>query len=167
QVERAPDAVAMVFGGRFLSYRQLNVRAERLARRLRGLGVAPETTVGIAVERVPEVVVGLLGILKAGGVYLPLDASYPEERLAFMLRDAGARVVLTEGAATELPSGWQGQTTPAVGRTTSRSFKVFQSSSVSTFALVRPSTQQGQDLRVPMSPDHPAYVIYTSGSTGP
>ncbi|MCP4660133.1 MAG: amino acid adenylation domain-containing protein, partial [bacterium] len=119
----------------------------------------------------PEVIVGLLGILKAGGVYLPLDASYPGERLAFMLQDAGARVVLTEGTATEavsrcLPSGWQGQTTLAVGRTTSRSFKVPQSSSESTFARDCPSTQHGQELPVPMSPDHLAYVIYTSGSTG-
>ncbi|MCP4660487.1 MAG: AMP-binding protein, partial [bacterium] len=92
QVEARPDARAVVCGPTMLSYRELDERASRLAHHLRELGVVPEVLVGIAAERRPEVVVGLLGILKAGGVYLPLDPSHPEERLAFQLRDAGARV---------------------------------------------------------------------------
>ncbi|MCP4664032.1 MAG: amino acid adenylation domain-containing protein, partial [bacterium] len=104
QVEARPDARAVVCGPTIVSYRELDERASRLAHHLRELGVAPEVVVGIAAERRPEVVVGLLGILKAGGVYLPLDPSHPEERLAFQLRDAGARVLLVcESAAERLP----------------------------------------------------------------
>ena len=96
QVERTPDAVAVAFQDRQLTYRQLNERANQLARHLQGLGVGPDTLVGICMERSPEMVVGLLGILKAGGAYVPLDPSYPGERLAFMLRDSGAPVLLTD-----------------------------------------------------------------------
>ncbi|MCP4549380.1 MAG: amino acid adenylation domain-containing protein [bacterium] len=85
QVERTPDAVAVVFEERHLTYRELNRRANQLAHHLQGLGVGPEVLVGICVERSLEMVVGLLGILKAGGAYVPLDSAYPEERLAFML----------------------------------------------------------------------------------
>ena len=87
QVERAPEAVAVVFEDEQLTYRQLNERANQLARHLQGLGVGPDTLVAICLERSLEMVVGLLGILKAGGAYVPLDPSYPKERLAFMLRD--------------------------------------------------------------------------------
>ncbi|MCP4663456.1 MAG: AMP-binding protein, partial [bacterium] len=109
QVEARPDARAVVCGPTMLSYRELDERARRLADHLRELGIGreagpPEVVVGIAAERRPEVVVGLLGILKAGGVYLPLDPSLPEERLAFQLGDAGARVLLVcESAAERLP----------------------------------------------------------------
>ena len=106
QVERSPDAVAVVFGDESLTYGALNRRANRLARRLRGMGVGPEVLVGLCVERSLEMVVGLLGILKAGGAYVPLDPAYPKERLAFMLEDTGARVVLTQESLREsLPEG--------------------------------------------------------------
>jgi aspartate racemase len=82
QVERTPDAVAVVFEDQQLTYRQLNARANQLARYLQGLGVGPEVLVGICVERSLEMVVGLLGVLKAGGAYVPLDPAYPTERLA-------------------------------------------------------------------------------------
>ena len=98
QAARTPDAVAVVFEERTLSYAALDAHANRLAHHLQSLGVGPETMVGLCVERSPEMVVGLLGILKAGGAYLPLDPDYPPERLAFMLADAGCPVLVTQAA---------------------------------------------------------------------
>src|SRR5262249_6188593 len=95
QVERSPEAVAVVFDQEQLTYAELNGRANQLARHLRKLGVGPEVRVGICLERSFEMVVGLLGILKAGGAYLPLDPEHPRERLSFMLEDALLPVVLT------------------------------------------------------------------------
>jgi hypothetical protein len=96
QVKRTPDAVAVVEDRAQLSYRELNERANQLAHYLCGLGVGPETCVGICVERSLEMVVGLLSILKAGGAYVPLDPSYPQERLGFMVKDAQLPVLLTQ-----------------------------------------------------------------------
>jgi non-ribosomal peptide synthetase component F len=96
QVERTPDATAVIFKGKKLTYRQLNARANQLAHRLRGLGVGPDVLVGICVERSIEMMVGLLAILKAGGAYVPLDPNYPRERLAYMLTDSNAQVILTQ-----------------------------------------------------------------------
>ena len=100
QAARTPDAVAVMFEERRLSYAELEAHANALAHHLRGLGVGPETVVGLMLERSPEMVIGLLGILKAGGAYLPLDPNYPAERLAFMLADAGAAVLVTQDALT-------------------------------------------------------------------
>src|SRR5207248_74364 len=88
QVERTPEAVAVVFDRQQLTYRELNQRANQLAHYLQKLSVGPDVLVGICVERSLEMVVGLLGILKAGGAYVPLDPTYPSERIAFMLEDA-------------------------------------------------------------------------------
>src|SRR5688572_15081345 len=88
QVRRSPEALAVSCGSVQMSYRQLNEQANRVAHRLRKLGVGPETRVGICMERCAKNVIGLLGILKAGGAYVPLDPEYPGERLAFMLSDA-------------------------------------------------------------------------------
>ena len=101
QVERTPEAVAVVYEAEQLTYAELNGRANQLAHYLRGLGVGPEVLVGICVERSLEMVVGVLGILKAGGAYVPLDADYPLERLSFMLEDAGVGVLLTQARLEE------------------------------------------------------------------
>src|SRR5476649_1041236 len=95
QVQRTRDAPALVFGATTLTYAQLNARANQLAHALREQGVGPDVLVGLCVERSVEMVVGLLAILKAGGAYVPLDPEYPQERLAFMVADAGATVLLT------------------------------------------------------------------------
>ena len=96
QVERTPDAVAVVFENQQLTYQELNCRANQLAHYLQSLGVGADVLVGICVERSLEMVVGLLGILKAGGAYVPLDPDYPTERLSFMLEDAQVPVLLTQ-----------------------------------------------------------------------
>jgi amino acid adenylation domain-containing protein len=94
----APDAPAVISGGRTLAYGELDRRANRLAHHLRSLGVGPDVPVGVAVERSPELIVALLGVLKAGGAYVPLDPATPEERRAYILADAGAAVLLTASA---------------------------------------------------------------------
>jgi amino acid adenylation domain-containing protein len=96
QVEQAPEAVALTFQGRQISYHELNRRSNQLARYLQVYGIGPEVKVGICFERSPELVIGILGILKAGGAYVPLDPSDPLERLAFIVRDSGMQVLLTQ-----------------------------------------------------------------------
>jgi amino acid adenylation domain-containing protein len=148
QIESRPDAVALVYEGARLTYRELDQRANQLARYLQKLGVGPEVLVGLCVERSLEMVVGLLGILKAGGAYVPLDPTYPAERLAFMLEDSGAPVLVTQQhLLSQLPD-------PAA--------KV-----VCLDADAAVLARQSQAVPVSgATPDHLAYVIYTSGSTG-
>ena len=98
QIERTPDAVALVAGHERLTYRELGAWAGRLARRLAALGVGPEVRVGVCLSRSPALVATLLGILEAGGTYVPLDPNYPQGRLGFMLEDAGAALIVTETA---------------------------------------------------------------------
>ena len=150
QVERAPDAIAVEFEDKQLSYRQLNERANKLARHLQRLGVGPDTLVALCVERSLEMVVGLLGILKAGGAYVPLDPSYPSERLAFMLRDSGALLLLTHQRLRD-------QLAPG-----SHGVKVLcLDADWRTIA-----TSATQNPKCGATPENLAYVIYTSGSTG-
>ena len=96
QAALSPEAVAVYFRDRRLSYRDLNAQADRIALGLQGLGIGPEKVVGICAERSIETLVAVLGILKAGGAYLPLDPAYPSERLSFILQDSGAEALLTE-----------------------------------------------------------------------
>jgi amino acid adenylation domain-containing protein len=147
-----PKAPALVCAGRSLSYSELEVRSAALARRLRALGVGgggPETVVGVYLERSPEALVAMLGILRAGGTYLPLDPLYPRERLTFMLEDSGAAVLVTrEGLRAELPSA-----SPLVVCLDG----VGEGSSVSAAGAA------GIDA---VDPSGLAYILYTSGSSG-
>ncbi len=145
-----PDAVAVRCEDRQLTYRDLDEQAERLAGRLRRLGVGPEVLVGLCAERSLGLVVGMLAILKAGGAYLPLDPGYPAERLAFMLADAGANVVMVGKSARA-----------AVSATANVRFVEIED------ALAGPEPEPS-DLppRAASRPEDLAYVIYTSGSTG-
>ncbi|NET12210.1 MAG: amino acid adenylation domain-containing protein, partial [Okeania sp. SIO1H6] len=148
QVQKTPDAVAVVFEKQQLTYQQLNTKANQLAHYLQSLGVKPETLVGICINRSPEMIVGLLGILKAGGAYVPIDPSYPTERLAYMLQDAAMPVLLTsESVLPSLPE---------------HSAQVIcLDTNWDTIA-----NQSIENPVIEVTPDNLAYVIYTSGSTG-
>src|SRR5262249_59429812 len=106
---RTPDAVAVVFENEALSYGELEMRANQLAHYVRRRGVGPEVVVGLCLERSLEMIVALLAILKAGGAYLPLDPSYPRERLALMLADARAPMVVTHSAVRERFGSYDGE----------------------------------------------------------
>ena len=149
QAARTPDAPAIISGDRTITYAELDAQSNRLAHHLRGLGVKPETVVALCVERSPEMLIGLLGILKAGGAYLPLDPNYPRERLAFMLADAGAAVLITKR--------------PLLDR-----FDGISAPELVLLEAEQPLFRQYPDAApaIILDPRHPAYVIYTSGSTG-
>ncbi|HEY0737984.1 MAG TPA: amino acid adenylation domain-containing protein [Herpetosiphonaceae bacterium] len=145
---RTPDATAMIFGNRSLSYAELNDRANRLAHYLRSLGVGPETRVGLCLDRSLSLAVGVLGILKAGGAYVPLDPAYPQARLRYMLHNSEIAVLLTqEQLADTLP--------------TEQIRVVCLDRDWSTIAQA-----SADDPHSGATPDNLAYVIYTSGSTG-
>jgi amino acid adenylation domain-containing protein/natural product biosynthesis luciferase-like monooxygenase protein len=148
QAARTPEAVAVVYEDDRLIYGELDRRSNLLAHHLRGLGVGPEVVVGLCVERSLEMVVGLLGILKAGGAYLPLDPSYPLERLAYMMSDANAPVVVTQQHLAEQLPGHDGQ----VVRIDADWERIAQHPDAAPLNTTLPSNV--------------AYVIYTSGSTG-
>ncbi len=148
QVERSPDAAAVVLAEQQLTYRELNARANQLARHLRSLGVGPDVLVGLCVERSLDMVVGLLGILKAGGAYVPLDPSYPAARLAFMLQDAQAQVLLTQVRLLDRLPAHAGRTLCL-----DRDWPII-------------ATQPATNATTAASATNLAYVIYTSGSTG-
>ena len=161
QVERTPDAIAVVFENQYLTYQELNARSNQLAHHLQALGVGPEVLVGICVERSLEMVVGLLGILKAGGAYVPLDPAYPEERLSFMLLDSQVQVVIRsqESGVRSQESGVRSQ--ESVGILPCSPLPVFLDADWEIIA------QQSQTNPVSgVRSSNLAYVIYTSGSTG-
>jgi len=169
QVERTPDAVAVTCEDQDLTYRELNRRANRLARRLRTVGVGPEVRVGLCMERSLDLVIGMLGVLKAGGAYVPLDPGYPLERLAFMLQDCRAPVLLTQqrlaqrlgGPADTLSSSDGDGQASAKEALPARPLVICLDADQETVAR-----QSGQDLPRLATPESPAYVLYTSGSTG-
>ncbi|TFI53961.1 amino acid adenylation domain-containing protein [Mastigocladus laminosus UU774] len=148
QVEKTPDAIALIFENQQLSYRELNRRANQLARYLQQLGVKPEVLVGICVERSLSMVIGLLAILKAGGAYVPLDPSYPQEHLAYMLEDSQPGVLLTQQYLLENISNHKAQVI-CIDSDWEKIANENTDNPISNITL-----------------DNLAYVIYTSGSTG-
>lgn len=148
QAERTPDAIAVIFEEQFLTYQQLNTKANQLAHYLQTMGVKPDSLVGLCVTRSLELIVGCLGILKAGAAYLPLDPAYPADRLAFMLADSEASVLLTQTSLlTMLPQ---------------HSAKVVCLDTDWAEIAKQPQT----NLTTQITPESLAYTIYTSGSTG-
>ena len=147
QVERDPDKIAVVFESQQLTYKELNQKANQLAHYLQSLGVTRETRVGICLERSEKMLIGLLGILKAGGTYIPLDPVFPQERLMFMVEDSGVNILITESVekryitsvhnVINIDNDWK---------------------------LI--TQQSDENLPPQTTPEHLAYIIYTSGSTG-
>ncbi|MEM7714779.1 MAG: amino acid adenylation domain-containing protein, partial [Cyanobacteria bacterium P01_A01_bin.68] len=147
QVEKTPDSIAIVWENQQLTYKELDIRSNQLAHYLIILGVKPETRVGICVERRIDMIIGLLGILKAGGAYVPLDPAYPQERLSYMLADAGVSVLIKNSE--------------------------FEITNRESFNVVNLATDWNQitqestaNINVKVEPENLAYIIYTSGSTG-
>jgi amino acid adenylation domain-containing protein len=163
RVTAAPEAPALRFGGRELTYRELDVRAARIAGRLRRHGVQRGTPVALALERGLDLVPAILGVLRAGGFYVPLDAAYPRERLELMLADVAAPVLVTQEALLErLPvqpsSDGAGPTVLCVDRP--------DPERAAPAAAAHGESREARDEIERPGPDDPAYVIYTSGSTG-
>ena len=150
QARATPDAVAVACAGQSLTYRQLSVRADRLAVKLVREGIGPESLVGLALPRSADLVVALLGILKSGAGYVPLDPRYPSRRLRFLLSDAAPRLIITDTETAK--------TLPAHG---------LPCCHLDTLDLDAGCGERTDETRVePLRPDHLAYVMYTSGSTG-
>ena len=155
RVARTPDAVAVVFGDVEVSYGELNVRVNRLARYLIGVGVGPERLVGVVVGRSVEMMVALLAVVKAGGAYVPIDPEYPPERVRFMLDDARLATVLT---TTELAANLPDLDVPMV--------VLDDPATVARVEQLAAGDVVDGERVGSLRPGHPAYVIYTSGSTG-
>ena len=148
QVERSPEAIALVYGEKQLSYQELNCSANRLAHYLRSMGVGAESRVGLSMERTAEMVIGLLGILKSGGAYVPLDPAYPAERLRFIIEDAGIEILVTQQALlSSLPE-----------------VEINPICVDSCRDLI--DGQSGENPPSVTDRENLAYIIYTSGSTG-
>ncbi|MGW7276664.1 non-ribosomal peptide synthetase, partial [Streptomyces sp. NPDC054864] len=157
QVARTPDATAVAHEDDELTYRELNERANRLARHLIHLGAGPEKLVALALPRSAELVVALLAILKAGAGYVPVDPELPHERMAFMVEDAAPVLLLTDRATVDQ--------LPDVGRDVER-VVVDGPETVSASAVLSAEDVKDSERAGPLLSGHPAYVIYTSGSTG-
>ncbi|MBD2494910.1 non-ribosomal peptide synthetase [Nostoc sp. FACHB-280] len=148
QVTKTPDAVAVEFANQQLTYQELNTKANQLAHYLRSLGVKPEVLVGICVERSLDMIIGLLAILKAGGAYIPLDPNYPSERIAYILEDTQAPVLLTQTALLAV-------------------MPLHQAKVICLDTDWHNISQHSQEnLVTDVTPENLAYIIYTSGSTG-
>ncbi|NEY36673.1 amino acid adenylation domain-containing protein, partial [Streptomyces sp. PRKS01-65] len=154
QVERRPDAVALVYGDVTLSYAELDARADRLARLLMARGVGPERVVACALGRSVDLYVAMLAVMKAGGVYLPVDPGYPPQRIAYMLTDADPVLVLT---VSEVASRLDVGSVPVVA---------VDDAAVAAECAAPAAADPADTERGVLSPSNAAYVIYTSGSTG-
>ncbi len=148
RVKKTPDAYAVELEGEKLTYQELNKKANQLAHYLQKMGVNPEVLVGICVERSPLMLIGLLGILKAGGAYVPLDPNYPSDRLAYMLNDSQAKVLLTQQQLVDLLPNTRAKTICLD----------------TDWELI--GTESEENLHTQVKVNSLAYIIYTSGSTG-
>ncbi|HKV41636.1 MAG TPA: amino acid adenylation domain-containing protein, partial [Blastocatellia bacterium] len=153
QVDRSPDAIAVTFEDNQLSYLDLDLRANRLANHLRASGVGPETPVGICTERCIEMVTGLLGVLKSGAAFVPLDPSYPSDRLRFMINDCGIEVILAQARFRANLPDYRGRV-------------LVLDSDCDWLGDGYPSMSASSRSAYPISEYNPAYIIYTSGTTG-
>ncbi|BCL39536.1 non-ribosomal peptide synthetase [Nostoc sp. MS1] len=162
QVEKTPDAVAVVFGNQQLTYHQLNTQANQLAHYLQKLGVKPGVLVGICVERSVSLVVGMLAILKAGGAYVPLDTDYPQERLSFIIDDTQITVLLTtDKLAEKIPAH---QAKVVCFDTDGEAITSLRDATRTLSAANARSSHENP--KAAATSEDLAYVIYTSGSTG-
>ncbi|MBY0083518.1 AMP-binding protein, partial [Paenibacillus polymyxa] len=146
QTAQTPEQTALFFEGETLTYRELNERANQLARTLRSQGVTKDRLVGLMTERSVDMIVGIFGILKAGGAYVPIDPTYPEERIRYMLDDSGAKLLLTQSHLVDKVA-FDGHMLVLDGEQT-----VYH--------------EDGSNLEPESGPNDLAYVIYTSGTTG-
>ena len=185
QVKRTPEKIAVVFESQQLTYKQLNQKANQLARYLQSLGVTNETRVGICLERSEKMLIGLLGIMKAGGTYIPLDPAFPEERLKLMVEDSGVDFIITDsgtspltpllikerGTGTTVPFSSEEKgtesTTPLLDKERGDKAKLYLDEVINLdndWELIK--QQPSENLPVQTNPENLAYIIYTSGSTG-
>ncbi|MHC5724335.1 MAG: non-ribosomal peptide synthetase [Nostoc sp.] len=148
KVQQYPNFIAVNFANEQLTYQELNIRSNKLAQHLQKIGVASEVLVGICISQSIEMIIGLLGILKAGGVYVPLDPSYPQERLNFMLEDAQVSVLLTQ---ENLLKHFEGFSNPIIS--IDKDWEII-------------AQEKEENLNSDLNSDNLAYIIYTSGSTG-
>ncbi|WP_165986545.1 non-ribosomal peptide synthetase, partial [Streptomyces sp. YIM 98790] len=155
QVAAAPDAPAVLFEDQTVSYRELDARANRLARVLAARGIGPETVVGVALRRSPEWCVAVLAVMKAGGAYLPLDPAYPAERLTYMVEDSATRLILVDSATAELLPGLPADV-----------LSLDDPEFAAETAAADGAPLTDADRAAPLTVANAAYVIYTSGSTG-
>ncbi|WP_185443940.1 non-ribosomal peptide synthetase [Kribbella qitaiheensis] len=153
QVRRTPNATALRYHGTEVTYAQLNRRANKLAHHLISEGVGPEKVIGLALPRSIDLLVAMYAVVKTGAAYLPIDLSYPADRISYVVEDAEpAFVITTESAAAAMPNGVR---------------LLLSDSHLEDLVAARPDTDPTDaDRTIPLTPEHPAYVIYTSGSTG-
>lgn len=145
QVLKDPDGTAVIFNGTSITYKELNEKANMLARVLREKGVKPDCLVGILIDRSPEMIISILGVLKAGGAYLPIDPEYPKDRITYMLKHSGAKILVTNGDKYK---------------------ELYENSDVCVIDAMNIPKMETSDLENINKPNDLAYVIYTSGSTG-
>ncbi|MEM6437154.1 MAG: AMP-binding protein, partial [Cyanobacteria bacterium P01_D01_bin.115] len=164
QVEKAPDATALIFAEQSLTYQELNARANQLACHLQAHGIGSEALVGICMERTTDMVVALLAILKAGAAYVPLDPAYPAERLRFILQDAQVALLITDGAAVLGEARREDES--MIAKTKSVTHPTIPILNLAEMAEAIAPRFHSPTPPLPHSPAALAYVIYTSGSTG-
>ncbi|MFF4383413.1 amino acid adenylation domain-containing protein [Kitasatospora sp. NPDC001547] len=167
QVARTPDAVALVQGGVELSYAELDARANRVARLLAGRGIGPEDVVAAVFERTVDLVVALLGVIKAGATYLPIDPAYPADRIAYVIADSGAVCRLTSESLGERPAEPEGREPAEGDGLDGVPVVLIDSAEVrAELATLADGPLTDGERTAPLRPEHPMWVIYTSGSTG-